>query len=77
MRPLVLSDNYFIYQGTKLNPLDVWDAISHPNHLLTPLAQLARQILSICPNSASVERLWSLFISKISKKLSVLSMLIL
>jgi hypothetical protein len=62
MRPLVLSDNYFIYQGTKLNPLDVWDAISHPNHPLTPLAQLARRILSIvCPNSALVERLWSLF----------------
>ena len=28
---------------------------------MTPLAQLARRILSICPNSASVERLWSVF----------------
>ncbi|KAH9162790.1 ribonuclease H-like domain-containing protein [Lactarius sanguifluus] len=48
-------------EGTKLDPLEVWDAISHPDHQLTPLAQLAHRILSICPNSASVERLWSVF----------------
>jgi hypothetical protein len=54
------SDRLFC-QGTKLNPLEVWEAISHPNHPLTPLARLARRILSICPNSASVERLWSVF----------------
>jgi hypothetical protein len=47
--------------GTKVNPLEVWDAISHPNHPLTPLAQLACCILSICPNSASVEHLRSVF----------------
>ncbi|KAH9026058.1 hypothetical protein EDB85DRAFT_2149361 [Lactarius pseudohatsudake] len=47
--------------GTKVNPLEVWEAMSHPDHQPTPLAQLARRILSICPNSASVERLWSVF----------------
>ena len=54
-------DHFLINQGTTLNPLEVWDAISHPNHPLTPLARLAHRILSICPNSASVERLWSVF----------------
>ena len=33
----------------------------HPNHPPTPLAKLSRRILLICPNSASVERLWSVF----------------
>ncbi|KAH9004423.1 ribonuclease H-like domain-containing protein, partial [Lactarius hengduanensis] len=47
--------------GTKVNPLEVWEAMSHPDHQPTPLAQLAHRILSICPNSASVERLWSVF----------------
>jgi len=58
---VLMSDNSFIYQGTKLDPVEVWDAISHPNHPLMPLAQLAHHILSICPNSASVEHLWSVF----------------
>ncbi|KAH9165148.1 hypothetical protein EDB89DRAFT_2077183 [Lactarius sanguifluus] len=48
-------------EGTKLNLLEVWGAMSHADHPLTPLAQMARRILSICPNSASVEHLWSVF----------------
>jgi len=55
------SDHSFIYQGTKVNLLEVWDAISHLNHPLTPLTQSACRIISICPNSASVKHLWSVF----------------
>ena len=33
--------------GKKANPLEVRATISHPNHPLTPLAKLSRQILSI------------------------------
>ncbi|KAF8578694.1 hypothetical protein K439DRAFT_1648725 [Ramaria rubella] len=55
------TDNLSYCMGRKSNPLDIWAAISHPNHPLTPLVRLARCILTICPNSASVECLWSVF----------------
>ncbi|KAF8573620.1 hypothetical protein K439DRAFT_1374791, partial [Ramaria rubella] len=48
-------------EGKKVNLLDIWAAVTHPNNPPTPLVQLARHILSICPNSALVECLWSVF----------------
>ncbi|KAF8574507.1 hypothetical protein K439DRAFT_1372214, partial [Ramaria rubella] len=48
-------------EGKKFNLLDIWAAVTHPNNPPTPLIQLARHILSICPNSALVEHLWSVF----------------
>ncbi|KAH9161727.1 hypothetical protein EDB89DRAFT_1861470, partial [Lactarius sanguifluus] len=43
------------------NPLDVYTDITISGEPLTPLIQLATHILSICPNSASCEHLFSTF----------------
>jgi hypothetical protein len=48
-------------QAASPNPLDVYADITISGEPSTPLIQLATHILSICPNSASCERLFSTF----------------
>lgn len=45
----------------------MWNASSHPGSEPRPLHKIARRILSICPNSASCERLFSVFGSILTK----------
>jgi hypothetical protein len=51
----------FLCQRTPVDALDVWSASSHPGSEPRPLHKIARRLLSICPNSASCERLFSVF----------------
>ncbi|OJA10042.1 hypothetical protein AZE42_13601, partial [Rhizopogon vesiculosus] len=44
-----------------VDPLDIWDVFSHNDSAAKPLKKIAQHILSICPNSASCERLFSIF----------------
>ncbi|CDO68148.1 hypothetical protein BN946_scf185003.g20 [Trametes cinnabarina] len=44
-----------------VDPLEIWDGISIVDRGPRPLAMLARRILSVCANSASCERLFSIF----------------
>ncbi|KIJ14387.1 hypothetical protein PAXINDRAFT_40906, partial [Paxillus involutus ATCC 200175] len=46
---------------TPVDALDVWSASSHPGSEPRPLHKIARRLLSICPNSASCECLFSVF----------------
>ncbi|EPQ50345.1 hypothetical protein GLOTRDRAFT_50634 [Gloeophyllum trabeum ATCC 11539] len=46
---------------TSPDPLEVWKGVSFSGAPPTPLGTLANRILSICANSASVERLFSAF----------------
>ncbi|KIK93677.1 hypothetical protein PAXRUDRAFT_144559, partial [Paxillus rubicundulus Ve08.2h10] len=46
---------------TPVNTLDVWSASSHPGSKPRPLHKIACCLLSICPNSASSEHLFSIF----------------
>ncbi|KIK98489.1 hypothetical protein PAXRUDRAFT_126568, partial [Paxillus rubicundulus Ve08.2h10] len=46
---------------TPIDALDVWSASSHPGTEPRPLHKIACRLLSIYPNSASCERLFSVF----------------
>ncbi|KIJ19530.1 hypothetical protein PAXINDRAFT_68982, partial [Paxillus involutus ATCC 200175] len=46
---------------TPVDALDVWSASFHPGSEPRPLHKIARCLLSICPNSASCEHLFSVF----------------
>ncbi|KAG2158740.1 uncharacterized protein EDB93DRAFT_1245973 [Suillus bovinus] len=48
-------------EGIAVDPINIWDGLSHPGSLLRPLHSIALRLLSICPNSASYERLFSVF----------------
>lgn len=48
-------------QGIPVDPIDIWDGLSHPGSPLRPLHSIALHLLSICPNSASCKRLFSVF----------------
>ncbi|KAG2344667.1 hypothetical protein BDR05DRAFT_860971, partial [Suillus weaverae] len=43
------------------DPIDIWAGLSHPGSPLRPLHSIAQHLLSICPNSASCECLFSVF----------------
>ncbi|KAF9220023.1 hypothetical protein BS17DRAFT_810809 [Gyrodon lividus] len=46
---------------TPVHALDVWSASLHPGTKPRPLHKITCRLLSICPNSASCERLFSVF----------------
>ncbi|KAG2145420.1 uncharacterized protein EDB93DRAFT_1287455 [Suillus bovinus] len=48
-------------EGIAVDPINIWDRLSHPGSPLRPLHSIALHLLSICPNSASCERLFSVF----------------
>ncbi|KAG1722170.1 uncharacterized protein EDB91DRAFT_1064023, partial [Suillus paluster] len=54
-------------QGTSVDPLDIWDGFLHSSSEIKPLQKIAQQILSICPNSASCKRLFSIFSAILTK----------
>ena len=49
------------FQHAPVDALDIWNASSHPGSEPRPLHKIACRILSICPNSASCECLFSVF----------------
>ncbi len=60
--PVLVSNLIQYYtQEASPNPLDVYADITISGEPSTPLIRLATHILSICPNSASCERLFSTF----------------
>jgi hypothetical protein len=50
-----------ILQGRSLDPIECYDGLRVAGQERSPLQKLACRILAICANSASVERLFSLF----------------
>ncbi|KAG0707177.1 ribonuclease H-like domain-containing protein, partial [Suillus ampliporus] len=48
-------------EGVSVDPIDIWTGLSHPGSARRPLHTIAQRLLSICPNSASCERLFSMF----------------
>lgn len=66
-------------QQNRLNPLSLYHGVGHgPNKPQIPLVKLAIRILSICPNSASCERLFSSFgliMTKLRSRMSDRSLL--
>ncbi|KIK76837.1 hypothetical protein PAXRUDRAFT_168602, partial [Paxillus rubicundulus Ve08.2h10] len=52
---------------TTIDALDVWNALSHPGTKPRPLHKIACCVLSICPNSVSCKRLFSVFGSILTK----------
>ncbi|KAG1724135.1 hypothetical protein EDB19DRAFT_1915704 [Suillus lakei] len=48
-------------EGTAVDPIDIWAGLSYPGSPLRPLHSIALRLLSICPNSTSCERLFSIF----------------
>ncbi|KAG2360241.1 ribonuclease H-like domain-containing protein, partial [Suillus spraguei] len=48
-------------EGVSVDPIDIWTGLSHPGSARQPLHTIAQCLLSICPNSASCECLFSMF----------------
>ncbi|KAG1865765.1 hypothetical protein DFJ58DRAFT_150785 [Suillus subalutaceus] len=48
-------------QGVSVDPIDIWTGLLHPGSARRPLHTIAQRLLSICPNSASCECLFSMF----------------
>jgi hypothetical protein len=53
--------NFLIPQGHSVDPIECYDGLRVAGQERSPLQKLACRILAICANSASVERLFSLF----------------
>ena len=50
-----------VSQNETPNPIHVYEGLSHPGQEPLPLVKLALHVLAICANSASCERLFSVF----------------
>ncbi|KAG2047405.1 hypothetical protein BDR06DRAFT_1031109 [Suillus hirtellus] len=48
-------------EGIAVDPINIWDGLSHPGSPLRPLHSIALCLLSIYPNSASCKHLFSVF----------------
>jgi hAT family C-terminal dimerisation region len=56
-----------VFQGEHLDPISIYIDFSFSGQPPTPFIRLARWILSICMNSATCERLWSVFGNTLTK----------
>ena len=71
VRPIIISslcpDTQRHPQGKPLNPLEVYRDLSFSSEPLSPFHRLASHLLSICANSATCERLFSVFRNTLTK----------
>jgi len=56
-----------VFQGEHPDPISIYIDFSFAGQPPTPFIRLARRILSVCANSATCERLWSVFGNTLTK----------
>jgi len=71
------TDKFFDSQKHRPDPLAVFQSFGHPGHPPTPFTTFARRLLSVSANSASCERLFSVFGNTLTKLQNCLGRIIL
>ena len=62
-----INAQLFVFQGEHPDPISIYIDFSFAGQPPTPFISLARWILSICANSVTCERLWSVFSNTLTK----------